>query len=62
VAGPRYFSIWGIPKRQTLRTVGDEEYTAIAARTESLYVKIFLESPPPQVTREVSRLAVTEGL
>ena len=38
--GPRYFSVWGIPKRQTLRTVGDEEYTAIAARAEKIYSQI----------------------
>lgn len=35
--GPRYFDVWGIPKRKRLRSVGEEEYAAIATRAEEIY-------------------------
>lgn len=35
--GPRYFRIWGLPKKQKLKTADDAERKAIAVRGEHVY-------------------------
>ena len=35
--GPRIANVWGLPRRQKLRTANQKERTAIAARAEAIY-------------------------
>jgi hypothetical protein len=38
--GPKYFNIWGNPKKQTLETCSDEESKIIFERAESIFAEI----------------------
>ena len=43
--GPRFFDIWGLPRRRRLRSVDGEEARAIAARADVLYAKLAQKEP-----------------
>ena len=38
--GPRLFGIWGIPKTRRLKSIKEEEYTAIAAKAEEIFSEL----------------------
>ena len=38
--GPRFFDVWGIPKRKTLTSVTKEEYCAIACAADEMFEKL----------------------
>ncbi len=38
--GPRYFDVWGAPKKKRLRTISAAERAAIAATTEEIYLQL----------------------
>lgn len=39
--GPRHFDVWGLPKKKTLRSVGEEERERIFSTAERLYDELF---------------------